>query len=56
MNIYEDRGCKLIHIDTWKIFSWDEFKGIGVDGYIQKKNVLAIEWGDKFFKEMEKFF
>jgi len=39
-----------------KIYSWEEFMQIGVSNYLEKGNVLAIEWGDKFFAEMEDFF
>jgi L-threonylcarbamoyladenylate synthase len=46
---------KLVHIDTWKVYSWDELKSVGFTNYIQKQNVLAIEWGEKFFEELEGF-
>jgi len=33
----------------------DELKSVGFTNYIQKQNVLAIEWGEKFFEELEGF-
>ncbi len=48
-------GEKFVHIDTWKVYSWEELKTTGFENYIKEKNVLAIEWADKFFKEMESF-
>ncbi len=48
-------GDMFIHIDTWKVYSWEELKSIGFENYVKEKNVLAIEWADKFFNEMEEF-
>ncbi len=60
LNEYEyslgEKKGKLIHIDMWKIFSWEEFLKIGILEYMEKGNIFVIEWGDKFFKETEKFF
>jgi len=56
LNEYDfEFGDKFVHIDTWKIYTWDELKTTGFEDYVKGKNVLAIEWADKFFKEMESF-
>ncbi len=60
LNEYEyDLGSKkgkLIHIDVWKIYTWEEFLKIGITEYLKEGNVVVVEWGDKFFEEMEEFF
>ncbi len=56
LNEYDfEFGEKFVHIDTWKIYSWKELKTTGFENYVKEKNVLAIEWADKFFKDMEFF-
>ncbi len=55
LNEYLKEKGKFVHIDTWKVYSWDEFKSIGFERYVQKKNVVAIEWGEKFFNELVGF-
>lgn len=51
---FGDEGM-FVHIDTWKVYSWEELKTTGFEKYVSQRNVIAIEWADKFFDEMEKF-
>ncbi len=55
LNEYEKKEGKFVHIDTWRVYSWEELKTVGLENYIKEKNVLVIEWADKFFKELESF-
>lgn len=56
LNEYDfEFGKKFVHIDTWKVYSWEEFKTVGFEKYIVKKNVIAIEWAEKFFKDLDVF-
>ena len=55
LNEYLTKKGKFVHIDTWKVYTWEEFKSVGFENYVKEKNVLAIEWGEKFFKEIEVF-
>ncbi len=56
LNEYDfEFGNKFVHIDTWKVYCWEEFESVGFENYVEKKNILVIEWADKFFKELEEF-
>ncbi len=55
LNEYITSKGKFVHIDTWRVYSWKEFETVGFESYLNKKNVIAIEWGEKFFKELEVF-
>ena len=55
LNEYEKKEGKFVHIDTWRVYSWEDFETIGFEKYVKEKNVIAIEWGEKFFKELESF-
>jgi L-threonylcarbamoyladenylate synthase len=37
----------LVHVDLYKVQATDEFKHLGLEKYLQKGNILAIEWGEK---------
>ncbi len=38
---------KLVHIDAYRIKSSSEITNIGLEDYIDKKNVIVIEWPKK---------
>jgi len=49
MKIYDiknktSRIKKLVHIDAYRVKSSSEITSIGLDDYIDKKNILVIEW------------
>lgn len=42
----------LVHMDTWRVDGSDEFLRTGIKQYLSKGNVIAIEWADKFYKDL----
>lgn len=50
-NLADKKGM-LIHADTWRIASAEEFRRSGFEVYLKDLNVLAIEWADKFYDEL----
>ncbi len=57
LNEYEyelgHRQGKFIHIDTWRVESLKDLETIGLDQYLAAGNVIAIEWADKFFGDLQ---
>lgn len=57
LNEYEyKRGGKqgkFIHIDTWRVDSLKDLETIGLDRYLSAGNIIAIEWADKFFSDLQ---
>jgi len=51
-SVAEIRGF-LYHMDTWRVDGAKEFSRTGIDKYLQKGNILAIEWADKFYDELK---
>ncbi|GAB4163328.1 MAG: hypothetical protein Fur003_6010 [Candidatus Dojkabacteria bacterium] len=49
------RAGKLYHMDTWRVDGSEELDRLGLDQYLQPGNVIAIEWADKFFVELEQY-
>jgi len=43
----------LVHIDTWRVADSLEFDRLRIKEHIKPGNVIAIEWADKFFNEIE---
>jgi L-threonylcarbamoyladenylate synthase len=41
------------HMDTWRVDGAKEFERTGIDQYVHKGNILAIEWADKFYDELK---
>jgi L-threonylcarbamoyladenylate synthase len=41
------------HMDTWRVDGAKEFQRTGIDQYVHKGNILAIEWADKFYDELK---
>jgi L-threonylcarbamoyladenylate synthase len=48
----EHRNGFLIHMDTWRVDGSDEFLRTGICEYLIKGNIVAIEWADKFYKDL----
>lgn len=44
----------LAHMDTWRITDLEEFRRSGLDEYLEKSDIVIIEWADKFYNEIEK--
>jgi L-threonylcarbamoyladenylate synthase len=38
---------KLLHIDLYNINEPEEFKYLYLENYLNKKNILCFEWGEK---------
>jgi len=38
---------KLIHLDLYNIEEKEEFRYLGIEGYLKPKNLLCFEWGEK---------
>lgn len=55
INEYVDKSgeLKLIHMDTWRIGDSNEFLSSGLDQYLEKFEIVVIEWADKYFREIE---
>lgn len=57
LNEYEyelgQRHGKFIHIDTWRVDSLKDLETIGLDQYLSAGNIIAIEWADKFFDDLQ---
>ncbi|HEQ65377.1 MAG TPA: threonylcarbamoyl-AMP synthase [bacterium] len=47
-NLGESTGM-LIHIDFWKL---DNYSHLKIDKYLKKKNVVIVEWADKFMNSL----
>lgn len=43
----------LVHMDTWRISDKEEFNRSGLSDYLQSSEIVAVEWADKYFKELE---
>ena len=56
LNEYDSYKGSLIHIDLWKVYSWEELKKMGLENYVNVGNVFSIEWSEKFLKELNEFF
>ena len=44
----------LIHVDAYRLNNFEEFKDIGLEEYLDKKNIIAIEWGNKIKEHLPK--
>ncbi|MCA9376910.1 threonylcarbamoyl-AMP synthase [Candidatus Nomurabacteria bacterium] len=43
---------KLIHMDTWRVDGESELIRTGITRYLEKGNVIAVEWADKFYQQL----
>lgn len=46
--ISENRTGTLLHIDTWKMSSKEEFESLRIENTLDNNGVVVIEWADKF--------
>ncbi|MBI2356991.1 threonylcarbamoyl-AMP synthase [Candidatus Dojkabacteria bacterium] len=53
---YTDNGKDrtLAHMDTWRIQDSNEFERSGLQEYLEKSDIVVIEWADKYYNELEK--
>lgn len=49
----EDSSLALVHMDTWRLSDSNEFKRSGLQEYLEKSEIVCIEWADKYFRELE---
>ena len=44
---YEGSGCKVAHMDWYRLHGADELEGIGIRDYMQPPWICLIEWPDR---------
>jgi tRNA threonylcarbamoyladenosine biosynthesis protein TsaE len=47
---YQGPWEKLYHVDLYRVDTERELETLGLDDLIGEKNILLIEWGDKFLR------
>ncbi len=50
----ESTNATFVHIDCWRVQSYEELSDLGLSNYLQEHAVIAIEWSEKFRNEFEK--
>lgn len=50
-----DDQQQFIHIDTWRLFSDEEFRDLGFTDMIDRSAVISIEWADKVAKTLKQY-
>ena len=57
INEYNDKEnhLVLVHMDTWRLEGSAEFSRSGLQEYLENSEIVAIEWADKYLKEIEDF-
>ncbi|NLZ24668.1 threonylcarbamoyl-AMP synthase [Candidatus Dojkabacteria bacterium] len=53
INEYRYGDNILAHVDTWRIMDEDDFHRSGILQHLEKKEIVVIEWADKFYNEIE---
>ncbi len=52
MKIYEGKK-KLVHIDAYRLTSYEDLRAIGIEDYLNRKDtVIVIEWADRLKGEL----
>lgn len=46
--VSEGRAGLLVHVDTWKMESEEDFKALNLEGFLEQRAIIVIEWADKF--------
>lgn len=49
----KDSTLALVHMDTWRVADSNEFKRSGLQEYLERSEIVAVEWADKYFRELE---
>lgn len=52
--LHNGKPFEFLHVDTWRLANTKEFMSLNLETYFLRGNVIAIEWADKFFPEIEK--
>jgi len=39
----------LYHMDFYRLNRWEEIVDLGLEEYLEREGIVAIEWGEKFF-------
>ena len=47
-----NQNIKLIHIDAYRMESADELIRLGIENRIKHKDIIVIEWADKFREQI----
>lgn len=42
----------LAHMDTWRLINEEDLHMSGMEEHLKSKNILVIEWADKFYQEL----
>lgn len=42
----------LIHIDAYRLNNFEELKDIGLEDFLNHQNIVVVEWGGKFLKDL----
>ena len=53
INEYEYNSSVLAHMDTWRLIDEDDLNRSGLVEHLDKRNIVVIEWADKFYQEIE---
>lgn len=43
------------HIDLWRVEKWEEVERLGLAEMIENKDLIVVEWADKFRSRMHEF-
>lgn len=46
---------RLLHIDTWRMFSKEEFEELNIQKDIEKNHILVIEWAEKVYPQIKQY-
>lgn len=49
---YKGAILNLIHFDFYRLDTNSDFYSIGFDDYLEKNNIIVIEWADKFIQSI----
>ncbi|MFA7143609.1 MAG: L-threonylcarbamoyladenylate synthase [Candidatus Dojkabacteria bacterium] len=52
INEYKYNDKTLAHMDTWRLMD-DELERSGLIGHLEARNIVVIEWADKFYQEIQ---
>jgi L-threonylcarbamoyladenylate synthase len=50
-----DDPYQFIHIDTWRLFSDDEFLALGFTQMLEKNAIISLEWADKISHTLKEY-
>lgn len=48
VHVYEgDVSRRLVHVDAYRLTQQDDLEELGVDRYVDQRDILVIEWADR---------